>query len=422
MTCKDIYNTIVVVGTAYGDEGKGKIVDILAEEAHMVVRYGGGPNAGHTLVVNGKKTVLRLIPSGILHKNTICVMAQGMVIDPLVLKEELQALSDAGVDYRERLFISDAAHLIMPYHIEIDKTRESREDSIGTTKKGIGPVYEDKVARRGVRLGELKDQVKAFKIANSALLNWQMAGYHLGLASNLFPFLRTAAEVIVPFLTDTSAMIDLAVRYGKNVLFEGAQGTLLDIDHGTYPYVTSSSAIAGGACIGAGVGPTRINKVIGITKAYSTRVGEGPFPTEITGKIADKIREAGNEYGSVTKRPRRVGWLDLPALRYAAQVNGLDGLVVTKLDTLSQIGLEDFSIRSGYKLGARGTIVLAEPTLQKIHGWQDDLSNIKRYSDLPINVKAYLQNIEDEVEVPIVMASVGPDRSQTLLMKGKIWS
>jgi adenylosuccinate synthase len=404
-------STVVVVGAQWGDEGKGKIVDLLAENSHMVVRYAGGPNAGHTLVVNGKKTVLRLIPSGILHKDTICVMSQGMVIDPLVLNDELQALTESGIDFKGRLFISDAAHLIMPYHIEIDKTRESRIiNPIGTTKKGIGPVYEDKVARRGIRLGELKDVFEAFKIANNSFLHWTLAGYHLGLASNLMPYLQKAADIIVPFLIDTSKLINDAIRLKKKVLFEGAQGTLLDVDHGTYPYVTSSSAIAGGACTGTGVGPSRINKVLGITKAYSTRVGAGPFPTEIEGELADRIRTVGNEFGSVTKRPRRVGWLDLPALKYAAQVNGLDGLVVTKLDTLSQLGLQRFYVRTNFDHGVR----LDEPKLQLVDGWEEDLSQAKSLTDLPYNTRSYLEMIENEVEVPVWMASVGPERSQTI--------
>lgn len=411
-------SSIVVVGAQWGDEGKGKIVDILAEDSYMVVRFAGGPNAGHTLVVNGKKTVLRLIPSGILHKNTICVMSQGMVIDPLVLKDELQALAEAGVDVKDRLFISDAAHLIMPYHIEIDKVRESRSNNIiGTTKKGIGPVYEDKVARRGIRLGELKNTAGAFVIANNNFLHWTLSGYELNLPSNLVSYLDTAADIILPFLTDTSAMVNKAIKNKENVLFEGAQGTLLDVDHGTYPYVTSSSAIAGGACTGAGVGPSRINTVLGITKAYSTRVGLGPFETEVEGALADLIRKVGNEYGSVTKRPRRVGWLDLPALKYAAQVNGLDGLVVTKLDTLSQLGLKEFYVRTSFEAGKK----LDEPKLQLVNGWEEDLSQAKSLIDLPYNTRKYLAMIENEVEVPICMASVGPERSQTICVNN-LWN
>lgn len=411
------YNTIVIVGQQFGDEGKGKIVDILAEESYMVVRFAGGPNAGHTLVVNGKKTVLRLIPSGILHKNTVCVMAQGMVIDPFVLRDELHALDEAGISYRGRLFISDAAHLIMPYHIQEDKDREaSTSNPIGTTKKGIGPTYEDKVARRGIRLGDLRNLEKALNVADQTNINHYKA--LLGSREALNVYLTVARDIIVPFLADTSTLINDAVRAKKNVLFEGAQGTLLDIDHGTYPYVTSSSAVAGGACIGSGVGPTRINKVIGITKAYSTRVGEGPFETEFAGDIAHRIREAGNEYGSVTKRPRRVGWLDLPALKYAAQVNGLDGLAVTKLDTLSHAKMKRFWVRSEFDAcGGK----LNQPDLKLVDGWEEDLSQAKTLKDLPENTRRYLQMIEDEVGVPVVMVSVGADRAQTIPV-GNIWS
>ena len=411
-------SSVVIVGAQWGDEGKGKVVDLLAENSYMVVRFAGGPNAGHTLVVNGKKTVLRLIPSGILHKNTICVMAQGMVIDPLVLKGELQALTDAGIDYTGRLFISDAAHLIMPYHILADGKQEGQAiNPIGTTKKGIGPAYEDKVARRGIRLGDLRNVDRASELAAGAKAFW-VSAVDIDACTNLEEYLRHAAEIIVPFLADTSAMVDQAIKSGKNVLFEGAQGTLLDVDHGTYPYVTSSSAVAGGACTGTGIGPTRINKVIGITKAYSTRVGEGPFETEFAGDIAHRIREAGNEYGSVTKRPRRVGWLDLPALKYAAQVNGLDGLAVTKLDTLSHAKMKRFWVRSEFDVcGGK----LSKPDLKLVDGWEEDLSQAKSLSDLPENTRRYLQMIEDEVGVPVVMVSVGADRTQTIPV-GNIWA
>lgn len=402
-------SSVVVVGAQWGDEGKGKIVDLLAEEAYMVVRYAGGPNAGHTLVVNGQKTVLRLIPSGILHKNTICVMAQGMVVDPFVFNAELHALREAGVDYKGRLFVSDAAHLIMPYHIKEDKDREaSAPNPIGTTKKGIGPAYEDKIARRGVRLGDLRNLDKALDKAD------QTSRDHyrplLGSREVLHQHLVLARDILLPFLTDTSVLINDAVKAGKNVLFEGAQGTLLDIDHGSYPYVTSSSAVAGGACTGAGVGPTRINKVIGVTKAYSTRVGEGPFETEIFGNVAERIREAGGEYGSVTKRPRRIGWLDLPALKVAARVNGLDGLIITKLDTLGQAGLKKLRVLSEVDRNGKAT----PPELKFVDGWVEDISKARTWLDLPWHTRRYIEMIEKEVGVPVVMVSVGPDRSQTI--------
>lgn len=400
--------TVVVVGAQWGDEGKGKVVDLLGEQSDMVVRFAGGPNAGHTLVVNGKKTILRLIPSGILHSNTICVMSQGMVIDPIVLEDELNALTDAGIDFKNRLFISDAAHLIMPYHLLVDGKQEFQAvNPIGTTKKGIGPAYEDKVARRGIRLGDLKDIKRAGDLACQAKYFWK--GFvPIDFSDNSEAYLHFAASVILPFLTDTSKLVNDAVKSKQNVLFEGAQGTLLDVDHGTYPYVTSSSAVAGGACTGAGVGPSKINKVIGITKAYSTRVGEGPFPTEFVGSLADQLRKAGNEYGSVTKRPRRVGWLDLQLLKYAAQVNGLDGLVVTKLDTLSELALKQITVNS------------VSDGRKSVAGWDEDISQIKTFSDLPLSARNYIQMIEDEVEVPVCMVSVGPDRNQTIVIQ-KIW-
>lgn len=403
-----IYNTIVIVDASFGDSGKGKIVDYLASDADMVVKYNGGPNSGRTVYTNGKKHIFRLIPSGILHPSTICVMAQGMVIDPLVLKNELQTLAEIGINVKDRLFISDAAHLIMPYHILADSKQEEQA-AIGTTKKGIGPAYEDKVARRGIRLGDLRNLQKAENIAARAKSFWRN---FIDLDYGSEAYLTMSADVVLPFLTDTSILINQAINLKKKVLFESAQGTLLDIDHGTYPYVTSSSAVAGGACTGAGVGPTRIKKVMGITKAYTTRVGAGPFDTEIDGILAERLREVGNEYGSVTKRPRRVGWLDLPALKYAAEINGLTGLIVTKLDTLSNIGMKNFYIRSEYDADGGK---LDSPRLRLVDGWdQQDLSQAKTLADLPDNTLRYLEMIEDEVEVPIYMASVGSDRNQII--------
>jgi len=334
--------TVAIVGTQWGDEGKGKIVDFYTEYADVVVRYAGGPNAGHTLVVGDDKLIVRLIPSGILRPATRCVLAQGMVIDPAVLVAEMDELERRGLSPATRLFVSDRAHVILPFHVTIDSLRETTGKggpALGTTKRGIGPAYEDKAARRGLRMGLLRDLGKAAKIIEQAISAWtptlRALGAEVPKTATLLDQLKPLAKRIVPHLADTSRLVNDAIRANQSVLLEGAQGTLLDIDHGTYPYVTSSSASAGGAAAGTGIGPTRIDKVVGITKAYATRVGGGPFPTELLDATGDKLRDDGAEFGSVTGRPRRTGWLDLPAIRYTARVNGLDALAVTKLDVLT---------------------------------------------------------------------------------------
>lgn len=381
------YNTVIVVGTSFGDEGKGKFVDILSEKSDMVCRFNGSCNAGHTIIINGKKVILRLIPCGILRPDVICVLAQGMVIDADVFTQELETLRKLDVNVTGRLFVSDAAHLVTPDHIARDiASEESAGDKkIGTTRKGIGPAYEDKVTRKGFRLGSLKtyngDDV----------------------------YLLRAKKAFVPYLIDTSEYINSFIDAGKNVLFEGSQGTLLDIDHGTYPYVTSSSCIAGGACTGSGVGPTRINHTVGVTKAYVTRVGEGPFPTELNNDIAERIRSRGQEFGSVTRRPRRVGWLDLPALRYAVRVNGLDSLAIAKLDVLS--GLDDVMVSIGNDKPLIGSKEWGNGTV-----WSEDLTKMRTYDELPESVRLYLGYIEKFVGVPISLISVGPDRNETIVV------
>lgn len=403
---------LVVVGLQFGDEGKGKVVDYYAENADMVVRYAGGPNAGHTLIANGRKTVLRLIPSGVLHEKVSCVLGNGMVIDPFVLQGEFRALDDAGVDWKNRIVLSSQAHVIMPYHIQVDAYRESKASvKIGTTKKGIGPCYEDKVSRRGIRVVDLVDVkepeliknrqrwMRAEDIEESEKEMWQAE-------DELCNYLKKAREILIPYIIDTPVLVNLALNAGKNVLFEGAQGTELDIDHGTYPFVTSSSAISGGACTGSGVGPTKINKVIGITKAYTTRVGEGPFPTELNNEIGEHLRRVGNEYGSVTGRPRRVGWLNLQDLKYACMVNGTTGLAITKLDILS--GLSSISVCTSYE----DTV-----NLKTFEGWTEDLSSAKKFSDLPKNAQKYIEYIESCVEVPVCLISVGADRDNTILTR-----
>ncbi|HSC88827.1 MAG TPA: adenylosuccinate synthase, partial [Polyangiaceae bacterium] len=348
-------SAVVIVGAQWGDEGKGKIVDIYTEFAEVVVRYAGGPNAGHTLVVNGDKLVVRLLPSAVLRPQTRCVLGQGMVVDPTVLVGEIDELIRRGhKDLESRLLLSDRAHLILPYHILIDELRENAaaasNKAIGTTKKGIGPTYEDKVRRTGVRTGELKDLAKLEARISAALAAWKPTIESLGGsvpdAREIVNALRPLAARLVPLLGNASLVTDEAIKTGKRVMLEGAQGTLLDVDHGTYPYVTSSSAVAGGAAIGAGIGPNRISSVIGITKAYTTRVGGGPFPTELNDATGQHLRDVGDEYGSVTRRPRRTGWLDLPALNYASRVNGIDGLALTKLDVLT--GLDEIKICVAY--------------------------------------------------------------------------
>jgi adenylosuccinate synthase len=418
---------VVVVGAQWGDEGKGKIVDILTEHADMVVRYGGGPNAGHTLVVGDDKLVVRLIPSGILRPQTTCVLAQGMAIDPASLVGELDELGKRG-HWRKvgSLVVSDRAHAILPYHVLVDGLREQAPGALGTTKRGVGPCYEDKVARRGVPLGALRDLARTEALVTRAIACWQPAVSALGgkapSVRDVMDGLRPVAERIVPLLGETSKLVERAVRDGKRVLFEGAQGTLLDIDHGTYPFVTSSHATAGGACTGTGVGPSRIDSVIGLVKAYCTRVGGGPFPTELTDEVGDGLRKRGDEYGSVTGRPRRTGWLDFPALRYAVRVNGLDGIALTKLDVLT--GLDPIEVCVAYRTPQGVTedlpiddIDRATPVYETMGGWSEDLASARALGDLPNAARAYVERIERELSCPVVLVSVGSRRSETIVLK-----
>jgi adenylosuccinate synthase len=416
---------VVVVGAQWGDEGKGKIVDIYSQHADMVVRYAGGANAGHTLVVGGKKTVLRLIPSGVLHKGTRIVLGQGTVIDPEVLLSEIALLRDSCGLTPERLVVSDRAHLVLPHHMQLDALGERGKQAIGTTKRGIGPAYQDKVARRGVRVCDLRDAARLRAKLAVNLEGWEplarahgeslpkpddVAGKYLELAERLLPFVGNAGKVV-----------DDAVRQQQHVLLEGAQGTMLDVDHGTYPYVTSSNAVAGGAAIGAGIGPTAIDRVVGITKAYTTRVGEGPFPTELFGEAGDALRKAGQEFGAVTGRPRRCGWLDLPALRYAVRVNGLDTLAMTKLDVLC--GLDAIQLCVAYELDGERLdepppdaedLARVKPVYETLPSWHGDLSNVKSVEDLPSTVRSYLERVERETRCPIKLVSVGADREHTI--------
>jgi adenylosuccinate synthase len=425
-------SSVVIVGAQWGDEGKGKIVDIYTELAQVVVRYAGGPNAGHTLVVGNEKIVVRLLPSGVLRDNTWCVLGQGMVVDPAVLLGEIDELDRRGrTGIEKRLWLSDRAHLIMPYHVEIDGLREAnaaRDKAIGTTKKGIGPTYEDKARRTGIRAGDLRDEKHLRDRVGQALEQWAPVMRAFGgdvpsVDSVVSPLLKQA-ERLVPLLDNVSKRVDQALREGKRVLFEGAQGTLLDIDHGTYPFVTSSSAVAGGAAIGTGVGPNRIKSVVGITKAYTTRVGAGPFPTELNDAAGEHLRVVGAEFGSVTGRPRRTGWLDLPALRYAARVNGFDGLALTKLDVLT--GLDKLRVCVAYdtphgrttdfpidEINEAGRVT---PVYEDLDGWAEPITQAQSLAELPAATRRYVDYIVQQVEVPAWLVSVGPSRAATIVL------
>jgi len=422
---------VVVIGSQWGDEGKGKVVDWLTEHAQGVVRFQGGHNAGHTLVINGKKTVLRLIPSGILRPNVACYIGNGVVLSPDALLKEIDELETAGVDVKSRLRISEVCPLILPYHVAIDHAREAAKGKgkIGTTGRGIGPAYEDKVARRALRLQDLFDPLRfAAKLR-------EVLDYHNFVLKNYFSaptvdFDQThdqALELAVrikPMVADVPSLLAAAQKAGQSLLFEGAQGTLLDIDHGTYPYVTSSNCVAGAACAGAGVGPHLLHYVLGITKAYTTRVGSGPFPTELEDETGKFLAERGNEFGSVTGRPRRCGWFDAAALKRSIQINGISGLCVTKLDVLD--GLDSLKICTGYKVGDTqrdilpfGADMLAqcEPIYEELSGWQDSTIGITRYEELPKAAQHYLQRIERVCEIPVDMISTGADREQTIVRR-----
>ncbi|MBX3191641.1 MAG: adenylosuccinate synthase [Labilithrix sp.] len=422
---------IVIVGAQWGDEGKGKIVDIYTERADMVVRFGGGPNAGHTLVVGGEKLVVRLVPSGILRADTTCVLAQGMVIDPRSLVTELDELERRGIRTvdsagERRLLVSDRAHVILPYHVLVDGLREKGKGAIGTTKRGVGPCYEDKVARRGVPLGAFRDPARLRELVTRAIEAWTPIIRDLGEAPPSVDETLAAVEPsrarILPLLVDSQALVERAVREGKKIVLEGAQGTLLDVDHGTYPFVTSSTPTAGGACVGAGVGPTRIDEVVGLVKAYTTRVGGGPFPTELHDDVGERIRKVGAEFGSVTGRPRRTGWLDLPALRYAVRVNGLDALAITKLDVLT--GLDEVKVCVAYDTprGRTRDLPMDEldhvtPVYESFPGWKQDLAGARTMAELPAEARSYLELVEREAGCPFILVSVGPARDETIVLR-----
>jgi adenylosuccinate synthase len=424
-------SAVVIVGAQWGDEGKGKIVDIYTEFAEVVVRYAGGPNAGHTLVVGDEKLVVRLLPSGILREGAACILGQGMVIDPLVLVGEIDAFVKRGrTAIESQLWISDRAHLILPYHILVDTLREgaAEEKAIGTTKKGIGPAYEDKARRFGIRAGDLRDREQLATKLGVAIEAWAPTIRALGgeppSVQSVLDAIGFTIPRLVPRLANTSRMVDAAVSAKQQVMFEGAQGTLLDIDHGTYPFVTSSNAVAGGAAIGSGIGPHRITSVIGITKAYATRVGAGPFPTELDDDAGRHLREVGAEFGSVTGRPRRTGWLDLPALRYAARVNGIDGFALTKLDVLT--GLSEVKVCVAYDteagitddfpIDSLDTPGLVTPIYTTLEGWKEPLDQVRVLDQLPPAARAYVRFLEEQTKVPLYLLSVGPRRDETIML------
>ncbi len=429
---------VVVVGTQWGDEGKGKVVDWLTDHAQGVVRFQGGHNAGHTLVIKGVKTALQLIPSGIMREGVPCYIGNGVVVDPTHLLAEIERLEAIGVDVRSRLFISESCPLILPFHVEVDRAREARRETsgagkIGTTGKGIGPAYEDKVARRALRVQDLKHPERfATKLRELLELhNFALAGFFSGPPLEFQPIYEQSmrvAEQLRPMMADVGYRVHTASRAGANILFEGAQGTLLDIDHGTYPYVTSSNCVAGNAAAGAGVGPDMLHYILGITKAYTTRVGGGPFPTELPidepGTIGHHLSTVGQERGTVTGRARRCGWLDAAALKRSIIINGISGLCITKLDVLD--GLPEIQVCVGYRLNGQDIDILpldaddieaCEPVFESFQGWSEKTFGLTRWDQLPANARAYLERVQALIGAPIDMVSTGPDREHTILLR-----
>jgi adenylosuccinate synthase len=431
-------HNVVVVGTQWGDEGKGKVVDWLTDHAQGVVRFQGGHNAGHTLVIKGVKTALQLIPSGIMRDGVACYIGNGVVVDPTHLLSEIERLEKIGLDVRSRLFVSESCPLILPFHVEVDKAREAlRETSgagkIGTTGKGIGPAYEDKVARRALRVQDLKHPDRFAKKLRELLdlHNFALTGYLQSKALEFQPIFDLAmkvAEQLKPMMADVGYMLHTANRQGANILFEGAQGTLLDIDHGTYPYVTSSNCVAGNAAAGAGVGPDQLHYILGITKAYTTRVGSGPFPSELPidepGTVGHHLSSVGQERGVVTGRMRRCGWLDAAALKRSIIINGISGLCITKLDVLD--GLAEIKVCMGYELNGKridilpldaDDIVACRPIYDTFPGWTETTFGITEWDRLPLNARRYLERVQEFTGAPIDMVSTGPDREHTILLR-----
>ncbi|AMA71476.1 MULTISPECIES: adenylosuccinate synthase [Aneurinibacillus] len=423
-------STVVVVGTQWGDEGKGKITDFLAEKAEVVARYQGGNNAGHTIVFGGTKYKLHLIPSGIFYKEKICVIGNGMVVNPKALVEELDYLHNNGVN-TDNLRISDRAHVIMPYHMKLDAAEEAKkgDNKIGTTLKGIGPAYMDKSARIGIRIADLMDkEVFETKLRrNLEEKNRLFEKYYETdgfTAEEILDEYLAYAERIRPYVTDTSVVLNDAIDAGKRVLFEGAQGVMLDIDQGTYPFVTSSNPVAGGVCIGSGVGPTKIHHVVGVAKAYTSRVGDGPFPTELHDEIGNRIREVGREYGTTTGRPRRVGWFDSVVVRHARRVSGITALALNSLDVLT--GLDTVKICAAYRYKGQiiehypanlNMLAECEPVYEELSGWKEDITGVRSLDELPENARHYVERITQLTGIPLATFSVGPDRDQTNVVR-----
>jgi adenylosuccinate synthase len=423
---------VVVIGTQWGDEGKGKVVDLLTEKADYVVRFQGGNNAGHTLVVKGEKFIFHLIPSGILHPGKVCMIGNGVVLDPGVLIHEMERLQEHGIAVTPKeLVISRYTHVIMPYHQALDLARETRkgQSKIGTTGRGIGPCYEDKVCRVGIRIHDLFDR-KSFRAKlerNLEEKNFMLLHYFGEKpleASKIEDEYLGYGERLAPYADNVSERLQEADRKGLSILFEGAQGTHLDIDHGTYPFVTSSNTVAGNACCGAGIGPTRISKVLGVVKAYTTRVGGGPFPAELLDEIGQRIQQTGGEFGATTGRPRRCGWLDMVVVNTSIRLNGLAGLVITKLDVLT--GIPKLKIAVGYQCGSKelrsvppelDALEACQPIYEELPGWDEDISAIRSFSDLPANTRRYLKAIEEIAGIPLSIISVGPGRDETMVLE-----
>jgi adenylosuccinate synthase len=421
---------LAVLGAQWGDEGKGKIVDLLTPGFDIVARYQGGHNAGHTVYVGGTKFILRLIPSGILHPGITCVIGNGVVVDPQALLAEVDELVNKGVNIDNRIVISDKAHLILPYHRDLDLLSEARrgERKIGTTSRGIGPAYEDKIARRGIRAADLADakaleqDVRDNVMARNRLVQDTTMDWRPVLDQ-----LLTDGARIRPWVRDVSLMLSEAMHDGKSVLFEGAQGTLLDIDHGTYPFVTSSNASVGGVCTGLGIGPRLIGGVLGVAKAYTTRVGEGPLPTELFGEMGERLRESGHEYGAVTGRPRRCGWYDAVAIRYSVRINGLDALALTKLDVLD--GVERLDICTAYRCGSQtltefpsdiARLASCKPVYESMPGWSSPTRGLRKFADLPEAARRYVSRLEEVSGVPVALVSTGSERDDTIFRKDVI--
>jgi len=423
-------STRIVLGAQWGDEGKGKIVDLLSHNADYIVRFQGGANAGHTLKFDDQTIVLHLVPSGIFNGNGTCVIGNGVVIDPIALVQEIEEIQDMDFSLKGRLFISQTAHVILSYHKVLDNMREKRrgDDAIGTTGRGIGPAYVSKVARVGIRMADLLDSALLRKKIDQNLkdINLSLKNVYREptiKTDDILDELEPAITTLRPYITNTSALLHQAIADEKNILLEGAQGCLLDVDHGTYPYVTSSSPTAGGACTGSGIPPTAITNVMGITKAYCTRVGNGPFPTELHDESGEKLREKGGEFGATTGRPRRCGWLDLVALKYAVQLNGMNELTLTKMDVMD--GFEEINVCTSYKIKGKETTVYPltldetekiEPQYTTLPGWSEDIQGITVWDELPENAKKYVRFLEDYLGVQFTVISTGPKRSETIVL------